>query len=81
MITIAEAKKLAAGSYNEYPIREILDIGDRWAFRYDSGVPPVPGVPTVTVDKETGEVEWLTVPPLENLALLNAGKVVTEQGD
>lgn len=78
MMTVAQAKKLAADTYSEYPIVEILDIGDRWAFSFDSGDPPLPGIPTVTVNKETGEVGWLTIPPLENLELLNAGKVVTE---
>lgn len=80
MITIAEAKKLAIKSYGggKLPIAGILDIGDRWAFELDSGDPPMPGVPTITVNKETGEVKELTIPPLENLYLLNSGKVVSE---
>lgn len=78
MISLSEAKVIASKSYSEYPVATILDIGDRWAFRHNSGNPPAPGVPIVTVDKETGAVDWLTIPPLENIALLNAGKVVTE---
>lgn len=80
MIAIAEAKKLAVKSYGggKLPIAKILDIGDRWAFKFDSGEPPVPGIPTITVNKETGAAEWLTIPPIENLDLLNAGKVVSE---
>ena len=78
MISITEAKTLAAGAYSELPIAEITDIGDRWAFEFDAGDPPIPGVPIVTVGKETGEVGWLTIPPLENIALLEAGTPVTE---
>ena len=77
-LSTLRCRPVAADTYSEYPIAEILDIGDRWAFSFDSGDPPLPGIPTVTVNKETGEVGWLTIPPLENLELLNAGKVVTE---
>ena len=76
MMTVAQAKKLAADTYSEYPIAEILDIGDRWASSFDSGDPPLPGIPTVTVNKETGEVGWLTIPPLENLETLEKGKAI-----
>ena len=77
MMTVAQAKKLAADTYSEYPIAEILDIGDRWALSFDSGDPPLPGIPTVTVNKETGEVGWLPIPPLENLEILEKGKVIS----
>jgi len=78
MISVKEAKQIAVKEYSEYPVAEILDIGNRWVFCFDTGDPPIPGTGMVTVDKETGEVGWLTIPPLENIALLEAGKVVTE---
>ena len=42
MITVAQAKKLAADTYSEYPIAEILDIGDRWAFSLTAAIPRSP---------------------------------------
>lgn len=78
MISLSEAKQIAVKECNEYPVAEIVDIGNRWAFCFDTGDPPIPDVPPVTVDKETGAVGWLTVPPLENLTILDEGKVVTE---
>ena len=54
MISLKRAKEIAVKDFSEYPISEIIDIGSRWAFCFDSGEPPVPGIPAVTVSKEDG---------------------------
>lgn len=60
-------------------IIECKDIGDRYAFSFgykdDEEIPP--GMPTVCINKSDGEISYLTIPPLSNLALLRAGKDVT----
>lgn len=76
MISLERAKEIAIQNFSEYPIGEIIDIGNRWAFCYDSGEPPVPGIPIVTVKKEDGKTGYMTVPPLENLDILSNGTVI-----
>ena len=71
MISLERAKGLTAKEFSEYPIKEMIDLGNRWAFCYDSGETPVPGVCTVTVKKC-----YLPIPPLENLDVLNNGTVI-----
>ena len=76
MISLERAKEIAIQNFSEYQIGEIIDIGNRWAFCYDSGEPPVPGSFIVTVKKEDGKADWMTVPPFENLDILNNGTVI-----
>ena len=76
MISLKRAKEIAVKEFSEYPIGEIIDIGSRWAFCFDSGDPPVPGIPVVTVSKEDGKTGYLPVPPLENLDILSNGTVI-----
>lgn len=76
MISLKRAKELAVEEFSEYPIGEIIDIGSRWAFCFDSGEPPVPGIPVVTVSKEDGKTGYLPIPPLENLDILNGGTAI-----
>lgn len=59
-----------------FSVSKIIDMGNRWGVCYDSGEPPVPGVPVVTIEKETGETGILAVPPLENLHPINSAMVV-----
>ena len=76
MIELEKARKIAQKEYPEYPIVETIDIGDRWAFSLDSGDPPVPGIPYIVVGKNDGAVGHLTIPPLENLDILEKGIVI-----
>ncbi len=76
MISLEKAKAICKNEYSEFPIAEIIDIGGSWAFCFDSGDPPVPGIPIMTIRKENGEVEYMTIPPLENIEILDNGKVV-----
>ena len=76
MISLKKGKEIAVKEFSEFPIGEIIDMGNLWAFCFDSGYPPVPGVPVVTVSKENGKTGYLSIPPLENLDILNSGIVV-----
>lgn len=79
MITLEKAKNIAQEQAPEFSIAEVIDIGERWAFCFDMGETPVPGFPVITVDKADGMVGELPVPPIENLDLLENGKVVWKQ--
>lgn len=76
MISLEKAKEICKNEYSEFPIAEIVDVGGMWAFCFDSGEPPVPGIPIVTVCKEDGKIGYMTIPPLENIEILENGKVV-----
>lgn len=77
----------AKGSYLEgLPIGGVLDIGDRWAVVFDLSsilsqyeVTPPGFCDTIGVDKETGKTGYITIPPIENIELLDTGKVVYER--
>ena len=76
MITLEKAKNIAQKYMYGYPIAEIIDIGECWVFCFNTGIHPVPGIPAVTVNKKDGVVGVVTVPPLENLDLLDSGEVI-----
>lgn len=76
MISLKTGKEIAEKEFSEFPIGRIIDIGEMWAFCFDSGEPPVPGAPIVTVGKEDGEIGYLPVPPIENLDIIENGKVI-----
>lgn len=76
MIDIVKAKGLAQKEVPDYPIDKAVDIKDRFVFFYDTGEPPIPGAPIVTVNKQNGEIGYMTIPPLENLDIIESGTVI-----
>jgi len=60
-------------SYSDVALVGCLDIGDRYAFSFNSKGKPLIGAPVFTVNKNTGELGYLSIPPLENLRLLRKG--------
>lgn len=73
MITLERAKGIAQKQFPEFPIFDIRDIGGKWAFSYDTAAP---GIPFVCVSKSNGSVDYLTVPPIENLGIIEKGKII-----
>ena len=74
-MTAQEAYKKAKEEALDFPLLWCLDIGDGYAFFF-SPEPIPPGLPIVTVDKISGNIGFLTIPPLENLDLLDKGKEI-----
>lgn len=64
----------------EYPILEIWDLGDRWVYVFCAGSPAAPGIPMVTISKTEGKVGYITIPPLENIGILDEGKLIYQRG-
>lgn len=79
MIDLEKAKIIAQKKFLEYPICSIIDIGEKWAFSYDTGEVPIPGISIITVEKKDGKVAEMPIPPLENLDILDKGKIIWEQ--
>lgn len=76
MISIEKAIEIAQKEVTEYPVYEIMDLQDRWGVSFDSGDVPEPGIPVVTVDKSSGKTDFLTIPPIEHLHIINTAKIV-----
>ena len=56
---------------------EVTDISDRWAFMFsiDAQTALIPAT-SFFMFKEDGRMEWFSIPPLENLDLLESGKEI-----
>lgn len=77
MIELKAAYEKAHKEFPDYKLIECLDIGDAYAFYFSqSETENIPGVPYVSVDKESGSVEYLTIPPIENLKRIQKGKKI-----
>jgi hypothetical protein len=75
MIAIKEAYTKAHNEFPEYTLTECVDIGNAYAFYFSpGGGDEIPGVPYVAVNKESGSVVFLTIPPFDNLELIQNGK-------
>ena len=78
MISWQEGKEIAAKEL-EYPMLEIWDLGDKWVYVFDAGRPAAPGMPLVSISKDEGKVGYITIPPLENIGILDEGKLIYRQ--
>ena len=76
MISIQQAIEIAKKVQTEYQAIEVIDLKDKWCVSFDSGDIPIPGIPLIIVDKKSGEPDILTVPPIENLELIESSTVV-----
>lgn len=77
MIDAKKAKELANAEFPELNVSACLDIGKSFAFTFvDEDNIPVAGVPVVTVTKDYGNIDYLTVPPIENLEVLEKAKEI-----
>ena len=77
MITVKEACKLAKVEMEGMKVYSCLDIGDRYAFSFcaENG-DLIPGTTIICVSKENGKASFMSIPPMENLKLLQAGKEI-----
>jgi hypothetical protein len=78
MIAVNQAYNTAlADAQREYGAVALIsctDIGDGYAFAFGAEGEPIIGAPVFVVDKESGALSYLNIPPRENLALLKSGK-------
>lgn len=74
MITVEQATEKAKTENPGMIAESCTDIGDQWAFYFiPASGEEATGEPYTTVDKETGTVGFLTIPPISNLLLIQKG--------
>ena len=54
----------------------VVELEDRWAFTLTVYGEVLLQPPTFFVFKDDGRVEWFSIPPIENLDLLEMGKEI-----
>ena len=74
MITFEQAVNTAKAENPGMVVESCTDIGDQWAFYFipETGEETT-WEPYTTIAKETGTVDFLTIPPVSNLALIQKG--------
>ena len=76
MITLDEAKKIAQEQFPDYPICSIRDIGEKWAFLFDT---PINATPVIYVEKANGTIGKLTIQyNARELALVSINKIILD---
>lgn len=79
MIEFKEVQKIAQNELPDLDIMQCTDVGDRFAFVFGikatDDVPP--GTPIICVGKSDGKISYLTIPPIENIDLLEKGQNVS----
>ena len=78
MILFEELKSIAAKEMPDMEIKQCTDIGNDYVFAFGvNGKDDVlPGTPFVRISKDSGKCSFMTIPPIENLELLEKGKEV-----
>lgn len=78
LMDVKAAYQIAKADMEGRVLARCLDAGDRWVFIFElpSADDLTPGELPITVDKATGAVGYLPIPPVENLQLLKTGKPV-----
>ena len=79
MIAYQEAYKIAmkikTDQFPDFKHGEVVETEDRWVFVFsvdkDTVMTPAP---SFFVFKNNGNVEWFSIPPLENLDIIRKGK-------
>ena len=73
-----EIKRKAEKELPDLIISRCIDIGEKYAFsfRLENEAPVPPGIPIICVDKNSGEISYMTIPPLTNLDILKNGKEI-----
>ena len=47
---------------------------------FDAGSPAAPGIPMVSISRDEGKIGYITIPPLENIGILDEGKLIYQRG-
>lgn len=67
-MTVKDAYLIAKRD-SSYPLLDCVDLGDKWGFYF--GTDDDAGAPYLIIHKETGDLEYWTVPPMVNLYALH----------
>lgn len=77
MMNLKEIYEIAKKEYENGKLIECKDLGNKYAFMFGpkdlSDDEMLLDEPYITIDKENGTIDYLTVPPIENLEILKRG--------
>ncbi len=79
MISVKEAYEKVKEKSMGFDLLETLETEDKWIFVFGkkcSDGKLYPGTPNITVEKDGGKVDFITIPPVQNLSLLQNAKRV-----
>lgn len=71
MINIHAAYRLAK-QHSSGTIRDCVELKSYWAF-YFSENEATPGLPYLLINKESGDIDYICIPPISNLKLIQSG--------
>ena len=84
MITYEEACDIANSirrqEFPSFKDIDVIEMADRWSFTLAVRGEVLFQPPSFFVFKEDGRVEWFSIPPLENLDLLETGRKIPFMG-
>ena len=72
-VDLSTAYEKAHRQWEGLTLQDCLDLGDRWAFYFVPAQGEGTGQPYTTIEKATGALGLLHIPPLSNVAVLKAG--------
>lgn len=70
-MTLQEAYKIAQKCFPKEQISDCVQLEEGWAFYFGESIP---GKPYVRIHYDSIQPEYLTVPPLRNLKIVQNGK-------
>ena len=77
MMSLKEIYEIAKKEYENGKLIECKDLGNKYAFMFGpedlDENEMIVDEPYITVDKENGTIDYLTVPPIQNLEILKRG--------
>ena len=77
MMSLKETYEIAKKEYENGKLIECKDLGNKYAFMFGpedlDENEMIVDEPYITVDKENGTIDYLTVPPIQNLEILKRG--------
>lgn len=71
------AYEKAHGQWKGLTLQDCLDLGDQWAFYFAPAQGEATGQPYTTIEKATGALGLLHIPPLSNVAVLKGGRRIS----
>ena len=75
MITREKAYRIAKRKNKNFKIIGCIELVDKYVFSFGvDGDDIPPGVPMISVSKKNGKIDYIMIPPIENLDILEKGK-------
>ena len=74
-ISFDAALEIAPKNCTQYPVDHAWDLESQWLFSYDTGDPPIPGVRSCLINKNTSEKESFFPPKYKGIKPSNENMI------